>query len=122
VLLETIGSGIFFPVPTLLPWWTRTFNHKWRKALTSTHSYLRSRLYSARVDYEAERNTSEKSAAHRADNVLDIILERERGDQTRGAKTLTEAEIIDELTTFALGGSESTSITGISDSRECSIY
>ncbi|KAJ7305635.1 cytochrome P450 [Mycena albidolilacea] len=111
VLLETIGSGIFFPVPTLLPWWTRTFNHKWRKALTNTHSYLRSRLSSARVDYEAERNTSEKSAAHRADNVLDIILERERGDQTRGAKTLTEAEIIDELTTFALGGSETTAAT-----------
>ncbi|KAJ7860117.1 cytochrome P450 [Mycena olivaceomarginata] len=66
--------------------------------LLPTSSYLRSRLYSARADYEAERNTSEKSAAHRADN-------------TRGAKTLTEAEIIDELTTFALGGSETTAAT-----------
>ncbi|KAJ6563669.1 cytochrome P450 [Mycena vulgaris] len=111
VLLETIGKGIFFPVHTLLPWWTRTFNHKWRKALSSTHGYLRSRLYSARADYEAEHNTSEKPAAHKADNVLDIILEREREDQRRGAETLTEAEIIDELTTFALGGSETTAAT-----------
>ncbi|KAJ7067242.1 cytochrome P450 [Mycena amicta] len=111
VLLETIGNGIFFPFHSLLPWWTRTFNHKWRKALTSTHGYLRSRLYSARADYEAERNTSEKPAAHKADNVLDIILEREREDQRRGAETLTEAEIIDELTTFALGGSETTAAT-----------
>ncbi|KAF7369588.1 Cytochrome P450 [Mycena venus] len=108
VLLNTIGNGIFFPVSTILPWWTRTFNYKWHRALTSTHGYLRSRLHSARANYEAEYNKSEKPAAHKADNVLDIILERERGDQTRGTKTLTGAEIIDELTTFALGGSETT--------------
>ncbi|KAJ6582654.1 cytochrome P450 [Mycena vulgaris] len=111
VLLETIGNGITFPVPALLPWWTRTFNHRWRKALTGTHGWLRLRLYSARADYEAECNTSEKPAAHKADNVLDIILEREREDKTKGAQTLTEGEIIDELTTFALGGSETTAAT-----------
>jgi cytochrome P450 len=109
VLLDTIGDGVLFPAPRLLPWLTRTFNRKWRKAITSTHDYLRGRLYAARADYAVEGRDTEKAAANKADNVLDMIMEREKEDRAKGADTLTEAEIIDELTTFALGGSESAS-------------
>jgi cytochrome P450 len=108
VLLDTIGDGVLFPAPRLLPWLTRNFNSKWRKAIDSTHAYLRGRLYTARADYALEGRESEKAAAHKADNVLDMIMEREKEDLAKGAEALSEAEIIDELTTFALGGSEST--------------
>ncbi|KAJ6608065.1 cytochrome P450, partial [Mycena sp. CBHHK59/15] len=96
VLLDTIGDGVLFPAPSLLPWLTRNFNRKWRKAINN---------------YALEGKDSEKPAAHKADNVLDMIMEREREDQSKGAVALTEAEIIDELTTFALGGSETTATT-----------
>jgi hypothetical protein len=36
-----------------------------------------------------------------------MILEREREDEYKGVVALTESEIVDELTTFALGGAES---------------
>ncbi|KAJ7808617.1 cytochrome P450 [Mycena olivaceomarginata] len=111
VLLDTIGDGVLFPAPRLLPWLTRTFNRKWRRAITSTHDYLRGRLYAARADYAVEGRDAEKAAANKADNVLDMIMEREKEDRAKGAEVLTEAEIIDELTTFALGGSETTATT-----------
>jgi cytochrome P450 len=107
VLLDTIGDGAMFPAPSLLPWLTRNFNRKWRKAINSTHDYLRRRLYTVRADYAREGRESENAAACEADNVLDMIMEREKEDLAKGAETLSEAEIIDELTTFALGGSES---------------
>ncbi|KAJ7459952.1 cytochrome P450 [Mycena latifolia] len=111
VLLDTIGDGVLFPAPSLLPWLTRNFNRKWRKAIKSTHDNLRRRLYTAEAEYTLEGKDSEKPAAHKADNVLEMIMEREREDHSKGAVALTEAEIIDELTTFALGGSETTATT-----------
>ncbi|KAF8212986.1 cytochrome P450, partial [Mycena galopus ATCC 62051] len=54
---------------------------------------------------------AEKASASQADNVLDMIMEREKEDRTKGAEALTEAEIIDELMTLALGGSETTATT-----------
>ncbi|KAJ7091852.1 cytochrome P450 [Mycena belliarum] len=109
-LLDTIGDGVMFPAPSLLPWLTRTFNRKWLKAITKTHANLRRRLYTAQADYALEGN-SEKPAAHKADNVLEMILEREREDKEKGLQALSEAEVIDELMTFALGGSETTATT-----------
>jgi cytochrome P450 len=115
VLLHTIANGGMFPVPSLLPWWTRTFNRKWRSAIGRIHAGLRTRLQTARAEHASETRTSEKPAAHKAQNVLDIILEREREDEYKGVAALTESEIIDELTTFALGGSESTSQSYVRD-------
>jgi cytochrome P450 len=109
VLLHTIAGGGRFPIPSLLPWWTRNFNRKWRKAIDRIHDNLRRRLQTARAEYALQARDPEKPAAHKADNVLDIILEREREDELKGVVALTESEIIDELTTYALGGSESTS-------------
>ncbi|KAJ7862214.1 cytochrome P450 [Mycena leptocephala] len=111
VLLHTIADGGMFPVPSLLPWWTRTFNRKWRSAIGRIHAGLRTRLQTARAEHTSETRNSEKPAAHKAENVLDIILEREREDEYKGVAALTESEIIDELTTFALGGSETTPTT-----------
>jgi cytochrome P450 len=108
VLLHTIADGGMFPVPSLLPWWTRTFNRKWRSAIGRVHASLRTRLQTARVEYASEAR-DDRPAAHKAENVLDIILERERQDGYKGVGALTESEVIDELTTFALGGAESTS-------------
>ncbi|KAJ7129909.1 cytochrome P450 [Mycena crocata] len=110
ILLDVIGDGVLFPAPRLLPWLTRNFNRKWRRAITGMHTYLLGRLHGARADYALE-DKSERPAAHKADNVLDMIMEREREDAEKGAQPLTEGEIIDELTTFALGGSETTATT-----------
>jgi cytochrome P450 len=108
VLLHTIADGGMFLLPSFLPWWTRTFNHKWRSAIGRVHAGLRTRLQTARAEYASETR-DERPAAHKAENLLDIILEREREDGYKGVVALTESEIIDELTTFALGGAESTS-------------
>ncbi|KAJ7914757.1 cytochrome P450 [Mycena leptocephala] len=75
VLLHTIADGGMFPVPSLLPWWTRTFNRKWRSAIGRIHAGLRTRLQTARAEHTSETRNSEKPAAHKAENVLDIILE-----------------------------------------------
>jgi cytochrome P450 len=109
VLSHTIAGGRRFPIRSLLPWWTRNFNRKCRKAIDRIHDTLRRRLQTARAEYTLLAKGPEKPAAHKADNVLDIILEREREDESKGIAALTESEIIDELTTYALGGSESTS-------------
>ncbi|KAF8186072.1 cytochrome P450 [Mycena galopus ATCC 62051] len=111
VLLDTIGDGVLFPAPSWLPWLTRNFNRQWRKAITSTHDYLRGRLYTTRADYALEGRDAEKASANQADNVLDMIMEREKEDRAKGAEALAKAEIIDELTTLALGGSETTATT-----------
>lgn len=109
MLSHTIAGGIRFPIRSLLPWWTRNFNRPWRKAIGRIHDNLRRRLQTARAEYALHAKGSEKPAAHKADNVLDIILEREREDESKGVVALTESEIIDELTSYALGGTESTS-------------
>ncbi|KAJ7815931.1 cytochrome P450 [Mycena leptocephala] len=111
VLFGTIAGGGRFPIRSLLPWWTRNFNRKWRKAIDRIHDTLRRRLQTARAEYTLQAKGQEKPAAHKADNVLDIILEREREDESKGVVALTESEIIDELMTYALGGSETTAIT-----------
>ncbi|KAJ7815712.1 cytochrome P450 [Mycena leptocephala] len=111
VLSHTIAGGRRFPIRSLLPWWTRNFNRKWRKAIDRIHDTLRRRLQTARAEYTLLAKGPEKPAAHKADNVLDIILEREREDESKGIAALTESEIIDELTTYALGGSETTATT-----------
>ncbi|KAJ7280942.1 cytochrome P450 [Mycena rebaudengoi] len=111
VLLDTIGDGVLFPAPSFLPWLTRNFNRKWRNALTSSHKFLKNRLYAARANYSLDAKDADKPAANVADNVLDMILDKEREDQLRGTEALTEAEIIDELLVFALGGSETTATT-----------
>ncbi|KAJ7347439.1 cytochrome P450 [Mycena albidolilacea] len=110
VLLHTIADGGMFLLPSLLPWWTRTFNRKWRSAIGRVHAGLRTRLQTARAEYASETR-DERPAAHKAENLLDIILEREREDGYKGVVALTESEIIDELTTFALGGAETTPTT-----------
>ncbi|KAJ7505699.1 cytochrome P450 [Mycena galericulata] len=111
VLLDTIGDGALFPAPSFLPWLTRNFNRKWRNALTSTHQFLKSRLYAARANYGLYANDADRPAASAADNVLDMILEKEKEDQLRGAEALTEADIIDELLVFVLGGYDTTATT-----------
>ncbi|KAJ7503433.1 cytochrome P450 [Mycena galericulata] len=111
VLLDTIGDGALFPAPSFLPWLTRNFNRQWRNALTSSHQFLKSRLYAARANYGLYANDADKPAASAADNVLDMILEKEKEDQLRGAEALTEAEIIDELLVFVLGGYDTTATT-----------
>ncbi|KAJ6597516.1 cytochrome P450 [Mycena vulgaris] len=104
VLLDTIADGVLFPAPRLLPWLTRNFNRKWRKSINRIHDNLRKRLYAARAEYALDGTNLEIPAAHKADNVLNMIMEREKEDQSKGAVSLTEAEIIDELTALALGG------------------
>ncbi|KAF8188875.1 cytochrome P450 [Mycena galopus ATCC 62051] len=111
VLLHTIAGGGRFLIPSLLPWWTRTFNYKWRDAIERIHDGLKRRLQTARAEYALQAKGQEKPDARKADNVLDIILEREREDESKGVVALTESEIIDELTTYALGGSETTATT-----------
>ncbi|KAF7309060.1 Cytochrome P450 [Mycena kentingensis (nom. inval.)] len=111
ILLDTIGDGVLFPAPRLLPWITRTFNRKWRAALQRSHAFLKARLDGAREEYRLDERDEKRPAAAEADNVLDMILEKEKADQLRGTDALTETEIIDELLVFALGGSETTATT-----------
>jgi cytochrome P450 len=108
VLLDVIAEGIHFPVLSLLPFLTRNFNKKFRRAIDSIHGNMRTRLNATRTEY-AEAAKDGGKALNEADNVLDMILEREREDMGKGVQALTESEILDELTLFALGGSESTS-------------
>ncbi|KAK6975045.1 cytochrome P450 [Favolaschia claudopus] len=105
ILFDTIGDGLLFPAPRFLPWLTRTFNRKGGKAIASTHDYLRGRLHAARAQYASEGREAEKAATSKADTVLDIILGREKEDWAKGAETRSEAEIMDESTALALGGS-----------------
>ncbi|KAK7055842.1 cytochrome P450 [Favolaschia claudopus] len=79
-LFDTIGDGVLFPAPRFLPWLTRTFNRKWRKAITSTHDYL-------------------------------LLSARQASCGARSVRVGSEAEIIDELTALALGGSETIAST-----------
>ncbi|KAJ7790786.1 cytochrome P450 [Mycena olivaceomarginata] len=106
VLLDVIAEGIHFPVLSLLPFLTRNFNKKFRRAINSIHGNMRTRLNATRTEY-AEAAKDGGKALNEADNVLDMILEREREDMGKGVQALTESEILDELTLFALGGSES---------------
>ncbi|KAJ7354193.1 cytochrome P450 [Mycena albidolilacea] len=109
-LLDVITEGIMFPAPSLLPFLTRNFNKKWRRAIDSIHGNMRTRLNATRTEY-AEAAKDGGKALSEADNVLDMILEREREDMGKGVQALTESEILDELTLFALGGSETTATT-----------
>ncbi|KAJ7354178.1 cytochrome P450 [Mycena albidolilacea] len=110
VLLDVIAEGIHFPVLSLLPFLTRNFNKKFRRAIDSIHGNMRTRLNATRMEY-AEAAKDGGKALSEADNVLDMILEREREDMGKGVQALTESEILDELTLFALGGSETTATT-----------
>jgi cytochrome P450 len=107
-LLETIGDNITFPIPALLTWWTRAFDHKWRRARNLLYEFLEAKLDTAREVYGTSGENERRPAARLADNVLDMILESEREDHLKGEKALSRNEILDELATYALAGSEST--------------
>ncbi|KAF7309083.1 Cytochrome P450 [Mycena kentingensis (nom. inval.)] len=108
VLLDTLAKGVLFPIPTLVPWITRAFNRKWRASLNRTHAFLKGRLSAARAEYMLDERDASRPAPSEANNVLDMIFEKERADELRGAEALSEAEIIDELLVYALAGSETT--------------
>ncbi|KAJ7853816.1 cytochrome P450 [Mycena olivaceomarginata] len=109
-LLDVITEGIMFPAPSLLPFLTRNFSKKWSRAIDSIHGNMRTRLNATRTEYTEAAEDGGKALSE-ADNVLDMILEREREDMGKGVQALTESEILDELTLFALGGSETTATT-----------
>src|SRR5277367_6241571 len=49
--LDTMGETMFFPFPSLLPWWTRTFNKKFRRARNILHAFLGEKLDVAKMTY-----------------------------------------------------------------------
>jgi cytochrome P450 len=106
-LLETIGRNALFPVPSLLTIWTRTFDREWNRARRLLYSFLEAKLDKAREAFESSGQNELKPEARSADNVLDMILEKEKEDHLKGEKALSKSEILDELATYALGGSES---------------
>jgi cytochrome P450 len=106
-LLETIGRNALFPIPSLLTWWTRMFDTKWNRAHKHMHQFLGDKLDKARQEYEISGQNQRKPEARLADNVLDMILEKEREEKLKGDAPLSRSEMIDELATYALGGSES---------------
>jgi hypothetical protein len=80
-LLNTIRKNVLFPIPSLLPWWMRTFDTKWNRAHKHLHQFLGDQLDKARQDYEMSGQNDRKPDARLADNVLDMILEKEREGQ-----------------------------------------
>ena len=106
-LLITIGRNSLFPIPNLLTWWTRTFDTEWNRAHKHLHRFLGDKLDEARQVYESSGQSEKRPEARSADNVLDMILEKEKEGQLKGEAALNRSEILDELATYALGGSES---------------
>ena len=106
-LMVTIGKNALFPIPNLLTWWTRTFDTEWNRAHKHLNRYLGDKLDEARRAYESSGQSEKKPEARSADHVLDMILEKEKEGQLKGEAALSRSEIIDELATYALGGSES---------------
>jgi hypothetical protein len=106
-LLETISDGMLFPFPSLFTWWTRTFDTKWDRAHKLLFKFLETKLGQAREAHEMLGHSDKQPQARLADNVLDMILEKEREDLLKGEEALTHQEILDELATYALAGSES---------------
>jgi hypothetical protein len=105
--LDTIGDSVFFPFPSLLPWWTRTFNKKFRRARKILHTFLGDKLDAAKITYGINDEQHSGVGSRKADNVLEMIVEKEKEDTLKGGGTLNRNEVIDDLAVYALGGSES---------------
>ena len=105
--LDTIGDSVFFPFPSLLPWWTRTFNKKFRRARKMLHAFLGGKLDAAKITYGINDEQHSGVGSRKADNVLEMIVEKEKEDTLKGGGTLNRNEVIDDLAVYALGGSES---------------
>jgi hypothetical protein len=56
--------------------------------------------------YDTLEHQNDKLAARNADNVLEMILEKEKEDHLKGNEPLTRSEILDELAGYAIAGSE----------------
>ena len=104
--IDTMRGTMFFPILSLLPWWTRTFNKKFRRARNILHAFLGEKLDAAKITYGISDKLSHVGS-RKADNVLEMIVEKEKEDSLKGGDTLSRNELIDELATYALGGSES---------------
>src|ERR1700731_2564568 len=100
-LLEAISRNSFFPIPSLVTWWTRTFDTEWNHARKIVYGFLEDKLDRAREARETSREYEEKPDARMADNVLEMILEKEKEDCLKGEEALSRNEILDELATYA---------------------
>jgi cytochrome P450 len=107
-ILKTIGRNAVSPSPFLREFWTKNFDRKWNSARKSFYTFLGAKLDAARAMYDPSQCQRDIPAARRADNVLEMILEKEREGHLKGIEVLTRSEIMDELATYVLGGSEST--------------
>jgi cytochrome P450 len=106
-LLDTVGDSVFFPFPRILPWWTRTFNKKWRRAHNILYTFLGKKLDAAKITYNIGDRQHARVGSRKADNVLEMILEKEKEDNQKGNDTLGRGELLDELAMYAVAGSES---------------
>ncbi|KAJ7152702.1 cytochrome P450 [Mycena crocata] len=106
VLMDSVGEGMKLWAPVRL-WYQRNLNRKWRGAKQRTLDFLTEQLRAARAANEG----SEKIGANRADNVLEMIIEREKEDAGKGVEGLRGDEILDTMTLFAIGGFETTATT-----------
>jgi cytochrome P450 len=104
--LDTGGETMFFPFLSLLPWWTRTFNKKFRRARNILHAFLGEKLDAAKITYGISDKLSQVGS-RKADNVLEMIVEKEKEETLKGNDPLSRNELIDELATYALAGSGS---------------
>jgi cytochrome P450 len=105
--LDTMGETLFFPFMSLLPWWTRTFNKKFRRARNILHAVLGEKLDAAKIMYGISDEQHSGVGSSKADNVLEMIVEKEKEETLKGNNPLSRNELIDELITYALGASES---------------
>ena len=106
-LLDNVGDTIFFPFPRILPWWTRTFNKKWRRARDILFTFLGEKLDAAKITYSIGDGQHARVGSRKADNVLEMIIEKEKEDHLKGNDSLGRGELLDELAMYAIAGSES---------------
>jgi cytochrome P450 len=104
--LDTTSEALFSPTASLLPWWTRTFNKKFRRARKILHTFLEEKLDAAKIMYGV-RDEHSSAGSRKADNVLEMIVEKEKEDTLIGNDPLSRSELIDELAMYAIAGSGS---------------
>jgi cytochrome P450 len=104
---DAMGEVMFFPFPSLLPWWVRTFNKKFRRARKILHTLLGEKLDAAKITYGTRDEQHSGVGSRKADNVLEMIVEKEKEDTLKGNDPLSRNELIDELVLYAMAGSES---------------
>jgi hypothetical protein len=71
------------------------------------YTFLGKKLDAAKITYNIGDRQHARVGSRKADNVLEMILEKEKEDNLKGNDTLGRGELLDELAIYAVAGSES---------------